>query len=192
LSVFVPPHRVSLEKWCEWTDSPWEKVQSVVGESFRCCGPSENVYTMAAEAVLKLIRDHDVDPGSVGQLVLGTETSTDNSAGAVIVRGMVDRALEQIGLPRLTRACEVPEFKHACLGGVYGLKAAARYVAADGAGKRSIVVCSDIAEYERGSTGEQTQGAGAVAVLVDEHARLFTRDLAHAGSASASRGPDFR
>jgi hydroxymethylglutaryl-CoA synthase len=54
------------------------------------------------------------------------------------------------------------------------------------------VVCGDIAEYERGSTGEQTQGAGAVALLVEDHARLFEMDLRRAGSASAYRGPDFR
>ena len=43
---------------------------------------------MAASAVLRLIQDYDVDPESIGFLALGTETSTDNSAGAVIVRGM--------------------------------------------------------------------------------------------------------
>jgi hydroxymethylglutaryl-CoA synthase len=110
----------------------------------------------------------------------------------VIVRGMVDRGLEQLGFPRLSRHCEVPEFKHACLGGVYALKAAQRYVAYDGNGKVAIVVCGDVAEYQRGSTGEQTQGAGAVAMLVTNEAKLFELDLLHAGSASDYRGPDFR
>jgi len=54
------------------------------------------------------------------------------------------------------------------------------------------VVSSDVAEYERGSTGEQTQGAGAVAALVDAEPQLFAVDLEHAGSASDYRGPDFR
>ena len=54
------------------------------------------------------------------------------------------------------------------------------------------MVCADVAEYERGSTGEQTQGAGAVAVLVEAEPKLFGVDLAHAGSASDYRGPDFR
>jgi hydroxymethylglutaryl-CoA synthase len=192
MSLYVPRLRVPLEAWCGWTGSPWDKVQSVVGNSFRCPGPKENVYTMAASAVLRLIRSYDVDPKSVRSLVLATETSTDNSAGAVIVRGMVDRALERIGLPRLSRALEVPELKHACLAGVYGVKAATRFLSADGAGCRAIVVCSDIAEYERGSSGEQTQGAGAVAMLLEDRARLLELDLAQGGSASDYRGPDFR
>jgi hydroxymethylglutaryl-CoA synthase len=54
------------------------------------------------------------------------------------------------------------------------------------------VVCADVAEYERGSSGEQTQGAGAVAMLVSRNAKLFEVDLQHAGCASDYRGPDFR
>ncbi|MGF1508284.1 MAG: hydroxymethylglutaryl-CoA synthase [Myxococcota bacterium] len=191
-SLSVPRPRVSLEDWCAWTNNDWSKVQAVVGRSFRVLTPKENMYTMAANAVLELIVNNDVDPQRIGMLALGTESSTDNAAGAVIVRGMVDRALDAIGRPRLSRELEVPEFKHACLGGIYGLKSALRYVATDGKDRQAIMVSSDVAEYERGSSGEQTQGAGAVAMLVEAHPKLFTVDLARSGSASDYRGPDFR
>jgi hydroxymethylglutaryl-CoA synthase len=192
MSVYVPRLRVPLEQWCEWTGNPWEKVRAVVGHSFRVLAPHENVYTMAANAVLRLIEAYDIDPERVGMLALGTESSTDNAAGAVIVRGMVDRALAQMGRPRLSRELEVPELKHACLGGIYAMKGALRYVGSDGADRQAIVVSADIAEYERGSTGEQTQGAGAVAMLVEREPKLLSVDLSRAGSASDYRGPDFR
>jgi hydroxymethylglutaryl-CoA synthase len=192
MSLYVPPFRVDLKDWCSWTDNSWEKISAVVGRSFRVCGRHENVYTMAANAVLRLIRQNAIDPTRIGFLGLGTESSTDNAAGAVIVRGMVDRALESLGQPRLSRHLEVPEFKHACLGGIYALKSALRYAVSDGAEQLAIVVSADVAEYERGSTGEQTQGAGAVAMLVERSPKLFGVDLKHAGSASAYRGPDFR
>jgi hydroxymethylglutaryl-CoA synthase len=192
MSAYVPPFRVKLQDWCEWTGNSWDKIKVVVGSSFRVPGRHENVYTMAANAVLRLIQQNQIDPQLVGFLGFGTESSTDNAAGAVIVRGMVDRGLDALGLPRLSRYCEVPEFKHACLGGIYALKAATRYVASDAGDRVAIVVCGDVAEYERGSTGEQTQGAGAVAMLVEREARMFELDLAHSGSASDYRGPDFR
>ncbi|HEX7481786.1 MAG TPA: hypothetical protein VF331_28525 [Polyangiales bacterium] len=192
MSVYVPRLRVRLEDWCSWTGNSWDKIQAVVGRSFRVPARHENVYTMAANAVLRLIREYDIDPRNVGFLGLGTESSTDNATGAVIVRGMVDRALDDLHRPRLSRHMEVPEFKHACLGGIYALKAALRYVSCDAGDRVAIVVCADVAEYERGSTGEQTQGAGAVAMLVTREAKLFEVDLAHAGSASDYRGPDFR
>ena len=192
LAVYLPAFRVDLQAWCDWTGNSWDKISAVVGRSFRLCGPHENVYTMAANAVLRLIVQNRIDPRRIGFLGLGTESSTDNAAGAVIVRGMLDRALVQLGLPRLGRSLEVPEFKHACLGGIYALKSALRYVVSDGADRLAIVVSADQAQYERGSTGEQTQGAGAVAMLVERIPRLLAIDLRHAGVASAYRGPDFR
>lgn len=192
MSLYVPPFRVPLSDWCGWTGNNWDKVRAVVGQSFRVCSRDENVYTMAANAALRLILQNEIDPRRVGMLALGTESSTDNAAGAVIVRGMLDGALETLGMPRLSRNLEVPELKHACLGGIYGLKSALRYVATDGRDRQAIVVSSDVAEYERGSSGEQTQGAGAVAMLVEREPKLFALDLYHCGSASAYRGPDFR
>lgn len=192
MSVYVPKLRVRLEDWCAWTSNSWPKIQSVVGHSFRVPNRHENVYTMAANAVLRLILNNEIDPRQVGFLGLGTESSTDNAAGAVIVRGMIDLALRKMGMPALSRHLEVPEFKHACLGGVYALKSALRYASFDGRGKLAIVVSADIAEYERGSTGEQTQGAGAVAMMVEAEPKLYELDLHHSGSASDYRGPDFR
>ena len=191
-SLYLPPYRVQLESWCEWNNQPWEKFRSVVGRSFRMRAPRQSVYTFAATAVWRLIRDYDIDPTQVGLLALGTESSTDNSAGAVIVKGMVNEALAAAGLPLLARDCEVPEFKQACLGGVYGMKAALRYLATDGRGRQAIVVCADIAEYARGGSGEPTQGAGAVAMLLESDARLLEVDLAGAGSDSDYRVADFR
>lgn len=192
LAAYAPPFRVWLEDWCDWTDNQWPKVREVVGRSFRVRGPNQSVYTMAATAVMRLIDQYDVDPERVKFLGLGTESSTDNSAGAIIVKGMVDRALLAKGRPAISRSCEVPEFKHACLGGVYGMKNAIRHLALDGAGSQAIVVCADIAEYQRGSSGEPTQGAGAVAMLLEEQPTLVEVDLIHSGSASDYRIMDFR
>ena len=191
-AAYLPCYRVNLQDWCRWTGDSWEKVSNVIGSSFRMRAPNENAYTMAATAVLRLIQAYDVDPRRVGYFALGTESSTDNSIGAVIVKGMVNDALRELGAPALGRHCEVPEFKHACLGGVYAMKAAARYVALDGFDKLAIVVCADIAEYARGTSGEATQGAGAVAMLIEAHPKLLEFDLSRSGSASDYRGPDFR
>jgi hydroxymethylglutaryl-CoA synthase len=192
LAAYVPPYRVWLEDWCDWTGNQWPKIREVVGRSFRVRGPNHSVYTMAATAVLRLIDQYDVDPTRVKFLGLGTESSTDNSAGAIVIKGMVDAALIERGKPPISRSCEVPEFKHACLGGVYGMKGAIRHLALDGAGSQAIVVCADIAEYARGSSGEPTQGAGAVAMLLEEDPQLAVVDLIGSGSASDYRIMDFR
>jgi hydroxymethylglutaryl-CoA synthase len=192
MAVYVPPYRVDLERWSGWTGSDASKTRAVVGHAFRMPGPDQNVYTLAANAVLRLIAQYGIDPRRVGYLALGTESSIDNAAGAVIVRGLVDQALASEGKSGLARDCEVPEFKHACLGGVYALKGGLRYLACDGRDRQAIAVSADIAEYARGSSGEPTQGAGAVAMLLESSPRLLELDLALGGSASEYRGLDFR
>jgi hydroxymethylglutaryl-CoA synthase len=192
IAVHVPPLRVDLQEWCAWKGEDWNKIRDVVGTGFRLPGPRQSVYTMAANAILRLINAYDIDPAEVRFLALGTESSTDNSAGAVIAKGIVDSALHAQGKNLLSRNCEVPEFKHACLGGVYALKNAVRFLSTDGRGSKAIVVCSDIAIYGLGSSGEPTQGAGAVAMLLEENPTIATIDLTESGSASDYRGVDFR
>lgn len=191
-AVYVPPYRVDLERWCDWTKKPWDKTCSVVGRSFRMRGPHQSVYTMAATAVMRLIEHYQIDPNRVRFLGFGTESSTDNSAGAVIIKGMLDEALRAKGLQPLARNCEVPEIKHACLGGIYALKHGLRYLALEEEDSCAIVVSADIAEYARGSSGEPTQGAGAVAMLLEREPKMLAVELNHIGSASAYRAVDFR
>ncbi len=192
MSLYIPPLRVCLQDWCDWYGQPWEKVNKVVGSGFRMLHPSQDAYTLAANAVLRLIKAYEVDPQQVGMLVLATESSQDNAIGAVIVRGLVDQALDAAGMSRLARGIEVPEIKQACIAGIYGIQNAIRYLATDGRDKVAIVVAADVAEYPRGSSGEQTQGAGAVAALIEPDAKMFRLDLFGRGDASAYRGPDFR
>lgn len=192
MAVYLPPYRVDLGAWCQWNNADWEKIRQVVGTGFRLLGPRQSVYTMAANATLRLIQRYELDPARVRYLALGTESSTDNSAGAIIVKGMVNEALRARGLPPLSRNCEVPEFKHACLGGIYALRGAVRFLSTDGGDGLAIVVCSDKALYERGSSGEPTQGAGAVAMLLEAVPQLAEIDLRRAGTASEYRGIDFR
>jgi hydroxymethylglutaryl-CoA synthase len=66
------------------------------------------------------------------------------------------------------------ELKQACISGVIALDLTTSCVASgDNQGKKGIVVTSDIARYDRHQSGEYTQGAGAVAMLVTEDPRLI-------------------
>ena len=191
-AAYVPPYRVSLQDWCQWTGAPWDKTSAVIGNSFRMRGPHQSVYTMAGTAAMRLIERYGIDPERIGFLGLGTESSTDNSAGAVIIKGMLDDGLKARGLPPVNRYCEVPEIKHACLGAVYAVKHALRYLALEDENRCAIVISADIAEYARGSSGEPTQGAGAVAMLLERDPKLLSVNLSCIGSASSYRAVDFR
>ena len=192
ITAYVPSYRVGLEDWCNWTDNSRDKISSIIGSGFRMLGPDESIYTMAANAVLDLIIENKIEPSQIGFLALGTESSTDNSAGTIIIKGMVNDELKNRGLSPISNQCEVPEFKQACLSGIYALKNAVRYVNSDAPEKKAIVVCSDIALYQIGSSGEPTQGAGAVATLIESNPKIAEVNTAFSGSSSEYRQIDFR
>ena len=56
----------------------------------------------------------------------------------------------------------------------------------------ALIVCSDIAHYERNSTAEITQGAGSVALLVESNPRLVEIDLSSQGLSSKDVDDFFR
>ena len=191
LALHVPRPRVGLDRWCEWTGASFDKVRAVVGDAFRVAARHDDVYGLSANAVLRLIERYDVDPARVGYLVLATESSLDNAVGGPTVKGLVDLGLTKRGLPPLSRELETFEMKQACLSGVNGLLGALRFVTTE-PDRVAIVVAGDIAEYARGSSGEQTQGAGAVAMLVESDARLLQLDPRLVGRSAADRVCDFR
>ena len=192
ISSYFPHRRVNLEDWSSWRGANWDKIQAVVGTSFRVADPREDIYTMAAEALFRLLRDNDISPSTIGLLILATESSLDNAVGASTLRGLTDRRLKSEGLPAIDRNCETYELKQACLAGVYGIKQALRWAMLMPAHRHAVVVSVDIAEYELGSTGEPTQGAGAIATLITQRPALLELDPRESGSSSVDRETDFR
>jgi len=192
LNCYFPNNKIDLKEWCQWRGIPFEKIKNVVGTGFRLPSPCEDIYTMAANASLNLILENKIDPSEIGLLSLGTETSKDNALGAIIIKGMLNTALSELGIKELPRECEVPEFKHACLGGIYALKNAVRYFYAPHPKKYAIVIASDIAKYPLLSSGESTQGSGAIAILIEQNPKLLNIDLSQSVSSSDFRYIDFR
>lgn len=130
--------------------------------------PCDDTVTMAAEAGRKALQAFDIDPASIGTLVVGTETGVDHSKpSAVYVH-------ELLGLPT---GCRTFETKHACYGAMAGLTTAMDWVLSGRAsGRKALIIASDIARYGVGTAGEPTQGAGAVAMVISDTPRLFTFD----------------
>ncbi len=191
-AAYFPQRRVDLEHWSQWTGAKWDKIRNVVGESFRIADPYEDACTMGANATLNLLESYDIQPETIGLLVLATESSHDNAVGASTLRGLIDRGLASRGQEPLSRNCETYEVKQACLAGIYGIKQALRWAMTMPTGKLAVVVSVDIAEYALGSSGEPTQGAGAIATLVGRSPTLMAIDPSRSGAATLDRKTDFR
>lgn len=133
----------------------------------------EDAATFAAEALLKLIKDYQLNPKDISRIYLGTESALDAAKPtATYAMQMVETVLEADFGKRCFKNCDVLDMTFACVGGVDALQNCLDFCRAN-PGKKAVVVASDYAKYELASSGEYTQGGGAVALLVSDKPSLL-------------------
>ncbi|MEJ5106415.1 hydroxymethylglutaryl-CoA synthase family protein [Chryseobacterium sp. MYb328] len=126
----------------------------------------EDAATFAAEALLRLIQDYTINPKEISRIYLGTESALDAAKPtASYAMQMVEKVLEESLGERVFRNCDVVDMTFACVGGVDALHNALDFVRVN-PDKKAVVIASDYAKYELASSGEYTQGGGAVALLI--------------------------
>ncbi len=175
LAFYAPKIYLDIAALAQARNIPYEKLSNGLGLlKMSIPDASEDAATMAAEAIAELIERNNLDPRSIGRVYLGTESALDMSKPtATYAVGMVaERLAERYGRDCF-RHCDVLDMTFACIGAIDALLNTLDWIAGD-PHRVAIVVASDVAKYELGSTGEYTQGAGAVAMLVKWHPRLLT------------------
>ena len=129
---------------------------------------------LAANACLKVMQKNKLTPDQIGRLYVATESALDESKA---MNSYVIGMLEQVYGQETFGHCGGIECKFACVSGSYALYDNTNWIRAGEADdKYALVVVSDIAKYDMGSSGEVTQGAGAVAMLLNDKPRLLTFD----------------
>ncbi len=124
------------------------------------CPSGHDVVTLAVGAAKRALSRYEGSAEDIGLIVVGTETAKDMS------RPLSAWVAQELGLRGKVRSYEV---KHACYGGTLALRQALEWKwSGAGAGKAALVIASDVALYALGDPGEPTQGAGAVAMVIDE------------------------
>lgn len=124
-------------------------------------GHDEDIVTLAAEAVAPILEQHGSD--GIDTILFATETGIDQSkAAGIYLQGLM-------GLPANLR---IVEMKQACYSATAALQMACAHVARK-PDRKVLVIASDIARYDLDSSGESTQGAAAVAMLVEANPKML-------------------
>jgi hydroxymethylglutaryl-CoA synthase len=169
ISIYIPNYYLSHEDLAKARGIPKEKFQVGLGNHNMAIIPNwEDAVTMGANAALQLLEKNNIDPNDIRQLVVSTESGVDHSKPvASFVQGLL----------KIGTRCRVYEIKHACYGGTAGLIDSIEWISRHtNSDPKGIVIMTDIAKYGFGTLGEPTQGAGAVALLVETNPRLFSLD----------------
>lgn len=123
--------------------------------------PGEDIVTMAANAAHQALQG--IDTHEIELVLFATESGTDQSkAAGIYVHGL-------LGLPE---RCRVIELKQACYSGTAALQLALPFLR-ENPDKKVLVIASDIARYGLNSTGESSQGCGAIAMVLGMNPRVL-------------------
>ena len=198
IAVYIPQPQISLdtligrytERDPQWARTLARARRRTGQESLRFPRRWEDSATMAAQAAAALLgRMSGAEIASLRYLVVGTESGVDQAKPvAAHVQGMLQRA--GYALPG---AISTFDIQHACAGGAIGLASVGAMLAVSrGAAGRGLIICTDEARYAPGSSAEITQGAAAVALLVEPDPRLLELDFTAIGYASRDVDDFFR
>ncbi len=138
------------------------------------CDVDEDVVTLAAKAMLDVVKSNDLQPSDIGRIYVGTESSIDGSKPiasyllGILTQYFIKQGKESDAL----RNVDVVDMTFACIGAIDAMHNSLSYLLTEPT-KKAIVIAADIANYDLASSGEYTQGAGAAAVLLSVDPKLM-------------------
>jgi len=175
ISYYVPSIYVAISDLAECRQIEYAKLHKGLGlHRMAIPDADEDAASFAANALLKLIEENNLDPRTLGRIYLGTESSLDGAKPtSTYAVEAVEAALTTKYGERCLKNCDVLDMTFACIGAVDAMHNSLDWIKA-GKGRKAIVIASDLAKYELGSTGEYTQGAGAVSLLLCENPSIVS------------------
>ncbi len=130
----------------------------------------QDVVTFGANAVYKLIQQENLNPKDIARIYVGTESGVDSSKP---IASYITELLEQkLGVGNFNN-CDTLDMTFACIGAIDALQTTLDFIRLN-PNKKAIVVATDNAKYDLNSTGEYTQGAGAIALLITANPRVLS------------------
>ena len=130
---------------------------------------NQDIVTLGANALLKLITQENLNLSEISKIYVGTESGLDNSKPvASYILNLIEQKLGSNALQN----CDVVDLTFACIGAVDALQTCVDYIRLHPT-KKAIVIATDNAKYDLNSTGEYTQGAGAIAMVISVNPKLI-------------------
>jgi hydroxymethylglutaryl-CoA synthase len=129
----------------------------------------QDVVVFGANALTKLILQNNINLNEIARIYVGTESAIDSSKP---ISSFLIALMEQKFGANTLSECDVVDFTFACIGGVDAMQNCIDFVTLNPT-KKAIVVTTDFAKYDLNSTGEYTQGAGALAILITANPRII-------------------
>lgn len=163
ISFAVPKYYVDIAELAEYRGIDPNKWTIGIGQKKMAVPSVEcDVIALAANAARNILEKEDRD--TIDMVIVASESGVDYS------KSMATYLHQLLEIQPFAKSFEI---KQACYGATAGLQMACDYVSLRQE-KSVLVIATDIAQYGLKTSGEVTQGAGAVAMLVKSNPRILS------------------
>lgn len=162
IGFYVPKYYIDMRKLAKKRNVDPDKFTYGLGQDEMSVNSiTQDTITLAANAAYNTISDDDLL--DIDLVILATESGTDYSkAGATTIHSL-------LGINKNARCIEL---KQACYSATAALQFAKGHIALN-PDKKALVIASDISRYGLNTSGEPTQGAGSVAILLTQDPKIL-------------------
>ena len=162
MGIYIPRYYLDIRDLAKERNIDPDKFVIGLGQSKMSVNPiSQDIVTFGVLAADKILTDEDKK--KIDMLIVGTETGVDQSKSASAFMHSI------LGINEYCRNIEI---KQACYGATAALQVAKNHILVNPDSK-VLVIASDIAKYGINTSGESTQGCGAVAMLVSKDPKML-------------------
>lgn len=162
IGFYSPEYFIDMRKLAVARNIDPDKFTYGLGQDLMAVKPiTQDTITMGANAANTILNDSDIE--AIDLVILATETGLDFSkSGATSIHSL-------LGINAFARCIEM---KQACYSATAAIAFAQAHIATT-PGSKALVIASDTSRYGLNTSGEPTQGAGAVAMLISEEPRIL-------------------
>lgn len=163
-SMYTPDFYLDLSDLEKNRTGTNNSYNGLVQKTMSICPPDEDIITMGVNAAQKIINNDNRD--KIKLILFCTESSFDQSksAGTYIKHFL-----------NIPDDCTILEVKQACYSATGAIQLAKTFIKGQDGDEdaQALIIASDVAKYEKGSSGEKTQGCGAVAITIAKNPSIL-------------------
>jgi len=163
IGFYAPRYYIDLMELSEKRNIDPNKLKfGLMLKELRTPDIGEDIVSMGLKAAYNALIKGNINPKKIDAIFVGTETIT------YAVKSVSNILAELLGISINSITQDV---YNACAAATLALLNATSLIQ-NGIIKRALIIGADISYYEIGSSGEPTQGAGAVALIISKNPRI--------------------
>ena len=166
IGVYIPPYYLDMSDLADARGVEVDKFKIGIGQDKMAVTTIEHdIVALGANAAAQILTDED--KAQIDQVIFATESGFDFSKAASTY---IHELLE---IQPFAKSFEI---KQACYGATAAIQMASDYIRLR-PNRKVLVISADISRYGLNTSGESTQGAGAIAMLMSSNPRILSLDM---------------